>query len=952
MDTKSSLRIIGNDAMQWIENLSEEKQLDYRQQCIEIYRTIADIQYALEENSSVAAYGESQAGKSYLIDAIFSSPENPFKIQNGSNEYIFNKDINPSNDSGQNEATGLITRFTSRSYDYIAKNGTKYLRLQLLTIADLVIILTEAYRNHVNHDIDQPDDLPNKINDRINVLKENLTKKKNNNLLSAYDICSIKKYIEGSTDLKEKCKEILVYSNLLPFLLLNIEYLQENEAIELISYLWNQNKSFNKLFADLINTLDQLDRDSIVHVELDAIVKAKGSILGVERLDEMYHEIHHEPNYVPTTQIILSRDSSPKSVKKSFLSAVAAEISICVGEFAEKEQYKFLKNIDLLDFPGARHNIDLLESKLEEENNLSLAFRRGKVSYLFNKYSNTRRISGLMFCQNHNDTKANLGASLNNWVLKNVGETPEVRSEYMEQSHIPPLFIISTWFNKNLAWNETRPGEDLSERWSKRFYTVLLNQVVKSDQKDNSQYWFNNWANGVPFQNIFMLRSFKWSLDVFEGYSALTGSIEKCLKPTPAYPNFMEDLKRSFLEFDFVREHFVDPARSWDDAATKNNDGTLPIIDALNKLAPHLDQARTKMFEKLYRDKLTKFIKYLNENHYIGNDPSEKAKRVKREGARVRREMDGLLRKDPKLVAKIFDTLMIPETELYNRVFQILKNAQINPRPESDEYTTYYVAAGLSAKYSREENIKKLCQYLGVDTEEECIEELSQEIENFDIEKLLSKNQMFVGRAEKLVSAIEQVWFTYLSYQFDKLQEWFKRSNELQKNILDIYQHVTPLHSKLTEDIDRYMSILREDVLVGIIADHLAMSFNDFISTCGYYSITDEQRKTISQRNKIIGFGLDEDILNYNQGAYGIVLLEQLDRANKELTRVQGENLEPSRTLLPLPQYNKLWQWEQQLLAMLLLHCDINDEKLMSAEKVVANNQMKAIMDNLKNLLV
>lgn len=949
METQRILDIIGKEAMGWLPNLSEDKQLEYKQECIEAYRTIADIQYASEENSSIAAYGESQAGKSYLIDAIFSSPDTPFKIRKNANtEYIFNKDINPSNDGGQNEATGLITRFTSRPYDYTAANGDKFLRLQLLSVADLIIVLTEAYRNHVNHDVDQKDDLLSKLDKQIDNIR--LSHQKSNHLLTVYDVASIKRYIEKSSELKVNCESILKNSKLLPFLLMNVEHLQEEEVIGLVSYLWNQNEDFNKLFTDLLSTLKQLQYLRQVHVELDSIVKVQGSILGVERLDEMYYPIPHKAEYRATTQVMLAEGGQMISMPKSFLSAVAAEISICVNNFSGNEKYGFLEHIDLLDFPGARHNSDLLESKLGEEKNLALAFRRGKVSYLFNKYSKTRRISGLLFCQNNNDPKANLGASLNNWVVENVGETPQARQEFMKQSVVPPLFIISTWFNTNLALVSTRKGDDLEERWFKRFHTVLLDQVIKSDQKDNTQYWFNNWANGVPFQNIFMLRSFKWSTQIFSGYSEVEGRPEVELKPTPEYPTFMADLKESFINYEFVRKHFINPEKSWDDAATVNNDGTLPIIAALNQIAPNLVKARAQLFESLFNKSIAAFITYLHENHYKSGNPEEKAQAAEREGKRICREIDRLFRLDHTSFASMLSMLMIEETTLYNAVFKLLQENQ-NVAPQADEYTQIYIDAGLSPECSREENISRLCRYLGVRTEAECIEELSLDIPDFSIDVLLSKKQMLTGGAEQLVTAIEKLWFNYLSYQFDKLKETFRWSAELRKNLLEIYQHVSPCHAILTRETDHYMRILRPEVLAGIIADHLAMSLNDFINTCGYYTISEEQKQRVNERNAKLNFGLDLDVLNYKQVASGVALLEQLNQANIILTRVGEASSGPRMELMPLPQYRNRWQWEQQLLAMMLLHCELKDEDLLSADQIAANNRLKEIMDKLTALL-
>ena len=50
-------------------------------------RKLKRISNALEENCSVAAYGESQVGKSYLMSSLLSSSDHPFVIENDGKEY-------------------------------------------------------------------------------------------------------------------------------------------------------------------------------------------------------------------------------------------------------------------------------------------------------------------------------------------------------------------------------------------------------------------------------------------------------------------------------------------------------------------------------------------------------------------------------------------------------------------------------------------------------------------------------------------------------------------------------------------------------------------------------------------------------------------------------------------------------------------------------------------------
>ena len=79
----------------------------------EYRRKLRRIGAALEENCSIAAYGESQVGKSYLMSSLLSSPNSPFMITNAGKSYSFIDELNPSGgNNAKTESTGVITRFT------------------------------------------------------------------------------------------------------------------------------------------------------------------------------------------------------------------------------------------------------------------------------------------------------------------------------------------------------------------------------------------------------------------------------------------------------------------------------------------------------------------------------------------------------------------------------------------------------------------------------------------------------------------------------------------------------------------------------------------------------------------------------------------------------------------------------------------------------------------------
>ena len=154
---------------------------------------------------------------------------------------------------------------------------------------------------------------------------------------------------------------------------------------------------------------------------------------------------------------------------------------------------------------------------------LPTILRRGKVAYLFNKYSRSLKMSSVLFCH-HNDQKnePSLGETINDWIEINIGKTPNERAENLIRTNgVSPMFFIATKFNIELekTKNDSSDNEELlSEHW-KRFKNVLP-EIIKPAT------WFDSWVpkGGIfrseSFQNIYLLRDFYWSskIQVFDGY--------------------------------------------------------------------------------------------------------------------------------------------------------------------------------------------------------------------------------------------------------------------------------------------------------------------------------------------------------------------------------------------------------------------------------------------------
>ncbi|MBK6353098.1 MAG: hypothetical protein IPF46_06775 [Saprospiraceae bacterium] len=74
----------------------------------------------MEDNPAAAMFGESQAGKSYLVSSLLSEEGIPFEIFDGTGEgYNFKDKINPY--GNEHESTSVVTRFSTK-YKWIKKD--------------------------------------------------------------------------------------------------------------------------------------------------------------------------------------------------------------------------------------------------------------------------------------------------------------------------------------------------------------------------------------------------------------------------------------------------------------------------------------------------------------------------------------------------------------------------------------------------------------------------------------------------------------------------------------------------------------------------------------------------------------------------------------------------------------------------------------------------------------
>jgi hypothetical protein len=371
----------------WIRaSLDSEKQKNAYRSLVNCRRKLNKKKFALESNPAAAMYGESQVGKSYLISSLLSEEGKPFCITDESSVvHNFIEEINPP--GGGNESTSLVSRF---SVNYKPVNQKFPVKAILLSPADIVLVLCDSFYNDIKADhslILQSE----QINSEINILKDRLKDRQpQQKVFGEDDVLDMQDYFREN--FSTKASNVL-FSRFFDEISLAISKAGSNEWQDIFSLLWNKNEKFTALFTALISDYEKLNFSNTVYLPLESVLYKHGTLLDVNRLKEIYAVPKKiESEYKADTTVMFLDNGQERNISfpKSYLCALSAELVFCQQETL-LESKPFLKETDLLDFPGARGRMTLPVSEINDENIPELLIR-GKVAYLFNKYSVTGQL--------------------------------------------------------------------------------------------------------------------------------------------------------------------------------------------------------------------------------------------------------------------------------------------------------------------------------------------------------------------------------------------------------------------------------------------------------------------------------------------------------------------------------------------------------------------------------
>lgn len=900
----------------------------------EYRRKLRRIHSALGENCSAAAYGESQVGKSYLMSSLLSSPKTPFVITNAGKSYSFIDDLNPSGGNNSKvESTGVITRFTISNGNNSMKD---FVKVRNLSVVDVILLLADSYYNDIRINQDNVlkyDDINRALEAMNNLWASHIRQQNEINEDDIKDICEYIHEVIGNA------ASGVNQSNFCKIVSPVIQYVSYDKWVDIFSLLWNKNAELSRLFCVLINEYKKLNFQTEVYVPFDAVLRDKGTLLKIEWLDTVCGvQIETGSDQIYTDVYDASGNILAKDFHKGNLSALIAELTFELPSSVAADR-NFLHKLDLLDFPGARSREKYKEQEIITV--LPKILRRGKVAYLFNKYSRSLRISSVLFCH-HNDQKAEatIGETINSWIEDNIGNTPSERTEMLNDTNgIAPLFFIATKFNIDLEKTKTDTPSNtdkLDSHWN-RFNTVFP-EIIKPNR------WLGNWVNpgglfrSSSFQNIYPLRDFYWSgkNHLFDGYSdGAVKSEEKSVHFDATYPDYLDNLKASFLKNDFVKKHFANPLQTWNDVATVNNDGSKAIIRNLDSIAGVLENAR----KKKYLTQLT----HIKEEMYNAlsvyfepEDKDAKNQKVKRIASDIRMSLMLSVGEKPEIFGHIIDNLMIPVGDLREIAYDIIICHTDTPKDFSI-INFIRKQVGINPADSKAQNIQKLCDFFSCD--QARLEESLNERGCTIMEVVSSETETLTTVADVVTKHIIDYWNSFVNNQVKVLEPMLPHSEDVVFMLASLLKKMN-VKRVISERIDRYCKVFSLNEQPNVIADYASLTLNNFVSSVGRSYISNEEVEDIRLKAEKCSIKVDLSSSILDVARKPQPLLQTL----RAFDAASNIDVVDNRSLMKLPLWDNFQRWENLVTIGLLYASDI------SKVDPVANAKIKVLIEGCETL--
>lgn len=894
-------------AINWVNsNLNGERQQSAYDDLVAKRIQLKKIRAAIAENPAAVLYGESQQGKSYLVSSLLSTSASAFKVVdvNSGEGYDFITQINPIGAGA--ESTSVVTRFSIRPVSNIKGYPVK---IKLLSIIDIVLILCDTYYSDLKDYIKPFKD--SELRSNIELIKNKIGDV-SQALIHEDEVLIMQDYFKSHFASKAPYVfDADYFRSVSKF----IDKATINDIVDIFSLLWNNNSQLTTLLRNIIQQYKQIQFVKELYVPYSAILREEyngDAILDVKRLHELYRADNQK-----SIQCVARVNGVENAfvISASYLCAITSEIVLQLPDDLVDEK-PFLQNTDILDFPGARARLDKKEEDIVDNTLVPQMLLRGKVAYLFNKFSDNLMINTLLFC--HGKKQAGprfMPDLLKNWIESFVGKDSETRQLFMDKARIAPLFVIGTMFNLDLQKDQNDicgKTESLSARWKQRFETVYYKELFGEDCK-----WLDNWTSTSAFNNFYLLRDFYYSSvgqsNIYSGWTRNGGKETTEIIPED-YPNFRELLKQSFLQYPFVKKHFANAEEAWNEAASMNKDGSEYIIKNLSNAAQNINAAREDKFNRDLQEIKEKIIDEISK-HYHDESSDNRIIDAKKRAGEVQAALDIAFGRDSYFFGKMMQCLILSEGDVYKIFHEEFQKADLVEKKDLSKYVYIRMKAnGLSKDNDYKTNLSILAR---------AYEMNAEDCEKFFKERGVDLLELFSGAddgmksiSQTLAELLEDYWFNQWLHgkNYDSLKQMLDEiSVENMLSMLHTLYTKLGLTSRISQSIRQYVDKFGSNVdeIQEMIADMCAEKLNEFVSNVGYTYLSSDEIQALKEADEKQNLGLDFSFQNNSNQSITSQNIAEMFEAMDDLEEIKN-NLDNER-LQYIPGYNSRKRWSELL---------------------------------------
>ncbi|GAA0579327.1 putative virulence factor [Halomonas salifodinae] len=555
-------------ALEWIEAVRDSApSLDSEadQLSLEFYRArnlARSLSRAATTPMTVGFFGLSQAGKSYLISALAAGENGKLETHYGPARLDFIEHVNPV--GGGKEATGLVTRFSRSACSGPAEFPVE---LKLFREVEVAKVLANAWFNDFDHEREDAYEIDESKVAAALAPYEGGPSGAPQPGMTAESVVELWDYLHASFP-KSVAK---LNARYWPRVIKLAPRLNGHQRAELFSLLWGEQPELTQLYRQLAQSLGALGHASRVYAPLRCLVVRDGdgfsqrdSIMNVDILERLGTARDLPLDVCPVEG---DEPGAPVSLPVAQLAALTAELTFPLVEPTRDPR---VERVDLLDFPGYRGRLSLRKiGEPGSQEGLSQLLLRGKVAYLFERYTDSQEMNGLVVCTSASKQSdvTSVGPVLTRWIEKTQGETATERGH-----RDPGLIWALTMFDMRITGALQQPDGQLRDGWEGLIKMTML-------ERFGGYAWMQEWAPGQAFDNTFLVRKPRLPVPF------LVNEDEREVAIRDDAADALARMQATFVESPSVLRHVDRPAEAWQAMLALDDGGMARIGDYLGRIA-------------------------------------------------------------------------------------------------------------------------------------------------------------------------------------------------------------------------------------------------------------------------------------------------------------------------------------------------------------------------------